>query len=823
MGFYQQIAASYGPETSRKLKLWASLSNKLAAKINRRIFLLRCRKANLVPFHITNGSNNLLGLLNTSNNRIRNEINNFNSRLGLRTLNFEIKITISDINNLEKSLHETKHFVFNTLPQNIFIEFARRNQNCFKKKLAYIRKVNVTKFNRLCRYQAKVKLFHNNSKWFINLTDTVFPEEVKNLLSLGPKFSLPISPKELHAGRLLADIESILDKLPQNYRDIYRARVTNVITNFMRSHKKPVQWDAFSKCRQFIKEHQDIIITKADKGAVTVVISKDDYIKKAEDLVNDTNVYTLLKGDPTFTTQKKNNDFISLLKHNDILDEATVKRLTIHNAVTPKFYGLPKIHKVDTPLRPIVSSINSPTYKLSAFVAGVLTVAFNGINNYNTKDSFTFSSEFNNFQLPVGFVVISLDVVSLFTNIPVELVIQIINNKWELIEPCCNFTKDRFIQTINFIFNNTYFAFNNKFYKQVFGTPMGSPLSPVLATMVMDALFDDVIPQLPFQLPFIKKYVDDVVCAVPSDKINVTLTLFNSFNPHIQFTIEEESQSSIPFLDTRIIRTADNVLILDWYRKPTSSGRYINYYSNHPIGQKLNIVSGLKNRILKIAHPTLHRKNLDILLDILCNNGYPKALIKKILFSTPNPNILVPREGMEGDIGYRRLPYLEQLTPKLINILKNDQLKIAKYNVKTVHQLFSVTKDKTPVLSNSNVIYSIPCGECDSLYIGQTSQWLKTRITQHRSDCRINKYSCALAIHSINSNHIIDFHRVKILEKETNYKNRLFLEMVHINKTPNTLNFKTDVENLSSVYSYVLNFWKIHNNQNNNSTLHTTL
>lgn len=60
----------------------------------------------------------------------------------------------------------------------------------------------------------------------------------------------------------------------------------------------------------------------------------------------------------------------------------------------------------------------------------------------------------------------------------------------------------------------------------------------------------------------------------------------------------------------------------------------------------------------------------------------------------------------------------------------------------------------------------------------------------------------------------MDFQNSKILEIEPNYKKRLFLEMVHINRNPNTLNFKNDVENLSSIYSYILNFWNIHNSDN---------
>jgi hypothetical protein len=512
-----------------------------------------------------------------------------------------------------------------------------------------------------------------------------------------------------------------------------------------------------------------------------------------------------LNRDPTSTIQKKNNDLVSSLKKVNAIDADTAKLLTIYNAVAPKFYGLPKIHKTDIPLRPIVSSINSPTYGLSKFVSNILNSALGNNFNYNTKDSFTFAEEFNNFQLPDGFVIISLDVVSLFTNIPLQLVIDIINSKWESIENHCSFNQDQFNQIINFIFNNSYFILNNCYYKQVFGTPMGSPLSPIIATIVMDELLDKVIPKLDFQLPFIKKYVDDICCAVPADKIEYTKEVFNSFNNHLQFTVEQETNFSVPFLDTKLIRTPENKIILDWYQKPTSSGRYINFQSNHPFGQKISIVLALKNRILKISHHTFIKKNLDKLYNILINNGFPKLLIKKLLFSTLNEaNHVTAVEDNQITI-YKKLPYINPLTNNLINILRNNNTKIAKCNPLTINSLYSKVKDKTPLLFNSNVVYSIPCLDCEKRYIGQTSQLLRSRLYGHKNDCKHDKISCALVDHSISMNHQFDFNNVKILDSERNYRKRLFLEMLHIKKEPLAVNYQTDVENLNNVYAYLIN------------------
>ena len=103
------------------------------------------------------------------------------------------------------------------------------------------------------------------------------------------------------------------------------------------------------------------------------------------------------------------------------------------------------------------------------------------------------------------------------------------------------------------------------------------------------------------------------------------------------------------------------------------------------------------------------------------------------------------------------------------------------------------------------MVYEIPCLGCSGTYAGQTKQWLKQRITQHRSDYRLAKNSSALALHHINTGHGFDFNNAKILERDSNYYSRLFLKMSHINKTKNEINFKSDTQQISNIYCNILN------------------
>lgn len=101
----------------------------------------------------------------------------------------------------------------------------------------------------------------------------------------------------------------------------------------------------------------------------------------------------------------------------------------------------------------------------------------------------------------------------------------------------------------------------------------------------MDDLETQCLSLLNFEVPVFYRYVDDIFMIVPKTEIHTVLGVFNGYHPHLKFTHEIEKQSSIPFLDIIIIRE-NNVLTTNWYRKPTFSGRYMNFFSNHPLNYK---------------------------------------------------------------------------------------------------------------------------------------------------------------------------------------------------------------------------------------------
>ena len=94
-------------------------------------------------------------------------------------------------------------------------------------------------------------------------------------------------------------------------------------------------------------------------------MNRFDYNIRIYNLLNNPSTYTKLKPDPA--NEIKNTLTITLndLKSREIIDKKLYKFLHCNISVAPKFYGLPKIHKTDCPLRPITSFIGSPLYNLS--------------------------------------------------------------------------------------------------------------------------------------------------------------------------------------------------------------------------------------------------------------------------------------------------------------------------------------------------------------------------------------------------------------------------------------------------------------------------
>ena len=238
-----------------------------------------------------------------------------------------------------------------------------------------------------------------------------------------------------------------------------------------------------------LKADKDCMVLATDKGVALVVMDRSDYTKNAKELLEDTNTYRTIQSHPTNKLKNKLINMLRKIKADTGMQENTYRKMYPTGATSPKFYGLPKIHKKNIPLRPIVSSIGSVTYGVAKELATIIKPLMDNSQHHvhNTKQ---FADEIRKTKLEEGECITSYDVTVLFTSIPVASALEIIRSKLEQDADLPNrtiMTADNIVELLGFCLNNTYFVFQDVVYEQTKGAAMGSPISPIVANIYMEA------------------------------------------------------------------------------------------------------------------------------------------------------------------------------------------------------------------------------------------------------------------------------------------------------------------------------------------------
>ena len=203
----------------------------------------------------------------------------------------------------------------------------------------------------------------------INLSKTPLTREQERLLAHGPKFV--ISPKETPVKEYIAAAEQVCTKIDQGKQDEFRVEVKRLLLQDQNNKRQANVSKEELKALKELKLDNNRLILTADKGVALVVIDKQEYVKKVEDLLQESS-YKKIADDPTAKQKNKLINILKNIKTDGGLKDELYRRLYPTGAGSPKFYGLPKIHKPGIPLRPIISSIGTVTYNTAKELARIL-------------------------------------------------------------------------------------------------------------------------------------------------------------------------------------------------------------------------------------------------------------------------------------------------------------------------------------------------------------------------------------------------------------------------------------------------------------------
>ncbi|XP_050510523.1 uncharacterized protein LOC126887180 [Diabrotica virgifera virgifera] len=667
--------------------------------------------------------------------------------------------------------------------------------------------------------------FHPRIK---NLSNVQFSDDELKLLNLGLKHSIPtnLSIRDLESLSIETDtvIQNLsisltqktsirnsciqtINKFKTKLLSNNNPSISNINSSSTSTSSSSFPNFSFNKSKSLLStlksiknkiKNQHLIFSKADKGNCLVILDQQLYIDKVTSFLNNNN-FNLLPVDPSksFVSKMKNN----LKQFTDFFSEYEAPYTKIpSNPLTPRLYGLPKIHKVDIPIRPVVSFINTPVSILSKFILNIIKNFINFTPQFTVLNSRQLVEKLQLVNLNPNIVMLSFDVSNLFTSVPKNESISLVNSLL-LNNSVTSNTTSSIINILKICLSQDYFVFNNNFYQQPDGLAMGSCLSPFLADVFMDHLESNHITKNPEILHWFR-YVDDILVLISgnSDSAHNLLHKINLIHPKITFTMELESSNSINFLDISITRLDDH-FNFGIYRKPTQTDHVIHSTSNHPLSHKLSAFRSFIHRLNSIPLSTPEfNKELNIIKQIAVNNGYDPDIIHKL--QQKRELKLLQQSAFSSSSTttpiYASLPFNNsKLSERVKQIISNscDNIKISFKVNNTLNKSLTNTKDPIHYMSRSGV-YRLSCSDCDATYIGRTYRSLSTRSAEHSKRDTTSAFSHHLKVNK---------HELKIpdgvqLIHNIQQKNTLRLDLYEdleivkdLKKSPNCVNRQTSL------------------------------
>jgi len=134
-------------------------------------------------------------------------------------------------------------------------------------------------------------------------------------------------------------------------------------------------------------KNNSLYISRPDKGNGTVIMNRSEYIQKMDTILNDSSKFCLIDEDSYRVIQRLesnlNKTLLTLHKLHK-LDKPSYDSIRATGSLPGKLYGLPKIHKANVPLRPILSALTCHNYKLSKFLVPLLSPLT--LSDFNISD-----------------------------------------------------------------------------------------------------------------------------------------------------------------------------------------------------------------------------------------------------------------------------------------------------------------------------------------------------------------------------------------------------------------------------------------------------
>ena len=292
-----------------------------------------------------------------------------------------------------------------------------------------------------------------------------------------------------------------------------------------------------------------------------------------QDILGDETKFEPIKKDPTDALKAKVNRIIT--SANAVID--SVHFAKISGEYSPGYaYGNVKTHKPGNPLRPIISQIHTPTYGLAKRLNTLLKPYVPAQHSIDSVEEFL---DILRAKRPQGDIA-SIDVESLFTNVPVEDTIKLIIDEVYDTRSCglppLKLSKVILEKLLRACTTECPFRGpDGKLYVQKEGVAMGSPLGPLFANFYMCFIENKALSDATLAPSTYCRYVDDIFVEVRNQEHLRSVIASLEKHSVLRYTHENSVGNTLSFLDV-LVDIRESKFITSVFRKPTNTGHVMN-------------------------------------------------------------------------------------------------------------------------------------------------------------------------------------------------------------------------------------------------------
>jgi len=190
-GFFNHITSEYGLESTKLLKSWRNMRNRICISTQQRTFLVRCRRYDVLPPHIQ-----YLRYTTHFFSRVaKRKFDNLKKRNQKTILNLEIRDINNHLKYLKSRIIKIEELLKSKLPINVVTDFFKFSNNKINAFNLSLKTKSIAKFdNIICKQNINLNPFYNinTDKWLVNLSNKQIPKFAQDILSLGERFCLPL-------------------------------------------------------------------------------------------------------------------------------------------------------------------------------------------------------------------------------------------------------------------------------------------------------------------------------------------------------------------------------------------------------------------------------------------------------------------------------------------------------------------------------------------------------------------------------------------------------------------------------------------------------